>query len=280
VTPEQLRQSSAKHLTDAQDYLAKGDYDRAAYDAGFAAELALKARYCSRKSLPLLPEDKKVLKSHKLNTHDLDGLLRLSDSAFISQSSMNEINWSCISDWDNEDRYKAVGSVSEQIATGRVEQTKLLTQELVEHEVVEAFVRARDQLLAEGVDLGLLAWAAADYGSMGWVTHLSSFWLDDPRTRTQRMQDLQSRIIAETPADLRGYVTTLKIYGRADEVPSAYYNLNMALSMGVGLVKHSAFIGAASPQYEFTGILRVKGVKSNAVSIAHSYVLRLSPPAL
>jgi HEPN domain-containing protein len=213
LTPEQLRQSSAKHLTDAQDCLVKGDHDRAAYDAGFAAELALKARYCSRKGLPVLPDDKKVLKWHKLNTHDLDSLLRLSDSAFISRGSMNDIDWSCISDWDNEDRYKAAGSVSKQVATKRVEQSKLLAQELIEHEIVEALARARDQLLAAGVDLGLLAWAAADYGSMGWVTHLSSFCLDDPLTREQRMLDLHSKFTTETPVDLWGYVTTLEIYG-------------------------------------------------------------------
>jgi hypothetical protein len=54
----------------------------------------------------------------------------------------------------------------------------------------------------------------------------------------------------------------------------------MAIDLGAGFVKGGLFVGAAAPPYEFNGMFRVKGAKSNSISIGRSYVLRLAPPEL
>ena len=280
MTPKDLRESAAKHASDAQSSLDRGDFDKAAYDAGFCAELALKARYCSRNALLSLPTDKKNLKFHKLNTHDLNKLLQVSESVFIAQASMKDIDWKSISDWENEDRYKITGQTSEAVAKSRVEQTTLLIDELIEHEVVEALERSCRKILAQGIDIGLLTLTASHNVAKKWVIQFSSLWLDDPVTRKERTNFLGNEFLSAIPVDLRPVIVLFEIFGREDDVPRAFYNLAMANDLGCNFVKDSILIGANLPAFDFTGLFRVSGLLSNGIHVGRAYVLRLSTKAL
>ena len=141
MTPSEMRKRAWRNLKSAGALLQHGDADKAAYLAGEAAELSLKARYCVTNGLSQLPATKRELADHKLLSHNLERLLRLSDAESIQRGALDSIDWQRVAEWDNEDRYKPVGTVTAEVARSRVDQTALLFQSLVQYEIVEALVK-------------------------------------------------------------------------------------------------------------------------------------------
>lgn len=113
IKPSDLRANAKAKLEDARLLLDHGRYDGCAYIAGYAVELALKARVCSTLKWPGYPDSKKEFeKLASFKTHDFDTLSLLSNAGDVI-SPQHGPEWLLVKSWKPEDRYKAVGTVSE-----------------------------------------------------------------------------------------------------------------------------------------------------------------------
>ncbi len=125
-----LKKIARARLEDAEVLLQSGRYDSAAYLCGYAIELALKARIClvlNWKGYPSTNAEFQKYQSFK--THDLQALLRLSGAEAIMLNKYKS-EWSAVSIWEPEFRYKLVGSTSLQTASSMITNTKTLLREL------------------------------------------------------------------------------------------------------------------------------------------------------
>jgi HEPN domain-containing protein len=118
-------------LEDASVLFNQGRYDGANYLCGYAVEIALKfraARTLNWKEFPETSGEFGLLRSFQV--HDLDALLRLSGQEeeikrkFISQ-------WSAVSQWNPESRYKPIGNVTQRKAGDMIENAKIIVAELL-----------------------------------------------------------------------------------------------------------------------------------------------------
>ena len=149
MTPHELRSRSHQNLTSATQ-LAETDPDNAAQLAGFAAELRLKARYCTKKKISNFPNSVSKLRASgmgELQTHDLDRLLTLSNAHSITRSP--HINWSNISSWRVEHRYQPVGTVDKDHVSKQIADTALLLKTLDYYELIEGLLDIRASLETE-----------------------------------------------------------------------------------------------------------------------------------
>jgi hypothetical protein len=144
MTPEQLRARAWKNIDSARRVL-DSDPDYAAQTVGYAAELALKARFCTRRGWADFPESREEARNRgapdRLFTHDLEALLRYTDDVAIKTSSMHNVNWARASDWSVDQRYTPVGTLSQEQAKAQIDETEKLFMELVLWEIVEKLVQ-------------------------------------------------------------------------------------------------------------------------------------------
>lgn len=124
--------------------------------AGYALEFVLKARYCTLRgwsSFPSGPGELKewnqrdgVVMKDKLFVHDLDALLRLSDSVHLTKSSFKHIDWKRACDWSEQLRYMPTGSVTPAEAEEHLVEVEKAVNELLQYEVVMALWRIERDL--------------------------------------------------------------------------------------------------------------------------------------
>lgn len=155
VTPQTLRENAAKQL-EAAKALVDVHPHTAAYLAGYAIEFVLKARYCRLRKWSTFPDSPDQLRDWnsrdgvqmpgRLFTHNLDELLRLSNSVSIKTGAFGAINWERASDWSAEMRYQPAQSTTTEDARRQIEETERVVDELMRYEVVS-------ELLAIEVDL-------------------------------------------------------------------------------------------------------------------------------
>lgn len=109
ISIEDLRAVAEARIEDARVLLENNRFDGAAYVCGYAVELALKARICSALNWAGFPETRKEFENFSsFKTHKLDVLLALSGQENrIKTEYLSE--WSVVSTWDPEARYKVVG---------------------------------------------------------------------------------------------------------------------------------------------------------------------------
>lgn len=108
-----LREIATGRLDDARQLLQAGRFDGAVYLCGYAVELALKARICDTLDWAEFPEKANEFRAYQsLKTHSLEVLL-----SFTAQEQNVKTNflaeWSAVSGWEPESRYKALGIVTE-----------------------------------------------------------------------------------------------------------------------------------------------------------------------
>jgi len=278
VTPAETRDRARRNLKSAHTLLADDDADKAAYLAGEAVELILKARYCVLNGLPGLPSDNKDLRQHGLQEHDLDKLLTLSESAHIQWRAMNEIDWSVASDHNNQDRYTRPGSISKERAAERIAQTERLLDGLVEYEVVEACQAVALELATQGVTLNLIAWCLTQEGK--WTLIAASLWFDCARTRVRRMAQLVSMICARLQPDLHDLIkNTLDVFGVSDPVPTTFYHLALQMDGGGLRLENSTFLNfdrMPPPRGRLENSpLLVKNVRASRFEIESAYLIEV-----
>jgi len=108
----EVKRLGGDRLKDAEALFAASRYDGAAYLCGYSVELALKARICKTLKWVEFPETNKEFKDLKsLQVHNLDCLLRFTGrEARVKKTMMAE--WSAVSAWHPDSRYRPVGKVS------------------------------------------------------------------------------------------------------------------------------------------------------------------------
>lgn len=114
LTVAHLQQLAAARLDDAEALYTMGRYDAAAYLAGYAVEVALKARLCLTLGWTGFPETAREFEGLKsLKTHNLRILLRLS-GRLGGIMATHPLEWTDLErDWSPEMRYRSVGTVSQ-----------------------------------------------------------------------------------------------------------------------------------------------------------------------
>jgi HEPN domain-containing protein len=117
-----LEALALERLLDAKALMEAERYDGAMYIAGYAIELALKARICKTLKWANFPEtqDYKSFKVHKL-----DVLLHLSGIEDDIKTN-HWADWSLASKWNPENRYKTDTLVSKQEAEETLESIEKL----------------------------------------------------------------------------------------------------------------------------------------------------------
>lgn len=146
MTPSQLRVRAYKNLESAK-LLLPTDPDNASNLLGQAVELALKARYCTRRGLGDFPETLQALRAAgigEIATHDLDQLLTLARGVFIVKTG--NVNWNNASDWHVGQRYHPVGSVVRSTAQAQFDETWSVLDSLSLYELLESLMRVRVSL--------------------------------------------------------------------------------------------------------------------------------------
>ncbi len=119
-TRKDLKQLSRRRLQEAEALFRAGLYDGAAYLAGYAVELALKARICKLLGVNEYPGSR--FKT-TYAVHDLGQLLYLAGlEAKLNLGNRSLFrNWSVAVPWGPEQRYLRVGTYSKQKARGILE---------------------------------------------------------------------------------------------------------------------------------------------------------------
>jgi HEPN domain-containing protein len=133
MTPKELREKAREQVDSARVLFQAGQFDIASYNVGYAAEFALKARYCTRNGLGDFPTDKASMKQLgvlKLKTHDLDDLLKLSEDIRILPSAMRGIDWDRVTDWSPEQRYSPIGNKTPTDVEQQIRETEALRNQL------------------------------------------------------------------------------------------------------------------------------------------------------
>jgi HEPN domain-containing protein len=105
IAAAELARLAQDRASDAHALRSAGRYDGAVYLAGYAVELALKARICTTLGWPSFPETPGEFKGlASFRTHDLDLLLRLSgvEGRILSDASDD---WEIVRAWRPELRY-------------------------------------------------------------------------------------------------------------------------------------------------------------------------------
>lgn len=110
---DELKLLAKTRLREVKALFDCGLYDGSYYLAGYVVELSLKARICKVLDRDEYPDSGELSRSFK--THRLDHLLQLAglerkfDHAKIANPNLLT-SWSLITEWNEEFRYKPVGS--------------------------------------------------------------------------------------------------------------------------------------------------------------------------
>ena len=279
MSPSELRQRATRNLLSAERLL-DSDPDMAAYLAGHAAEMALKARYCSVHKLLALPGDPGARKVHKIDGHELEKLLQQSDQIRIERSALDAIDWAEICKWDNEDRYQAVDTMSRMAAKARLEQTSVLVATLSHFEIVTALIEVERQVAKRYGPFNLFAWwqAAADEpwkiliatpataGTSGLAGHLEG--------GTAITREV-SRLL---PKDLAAHLGSIEACNPEHPIAFRFYNAAVATN-GVYTVRGATiFRNLPFPSTRRPGLFQLADIVTTNGGIHRAYVIALQPP--
>ena len=121
-----LRAIATTRLDDARALMVAGRYDWAFYTCGYAMECALKARVADALNWAGFPATAKEFDRFKsFKTHNLDTLLLLTG---VEQriTTNHSTDWTVVTQWNPEQRYLSVGTVTPQAAQGMLDSTARL----------------------------------------------------------------------------------------------------------------------------------------------------------
>lgn len=126
----EIKRLASARLRDARVLQKAGRHDGAVYMCGYAVELALKARICKTLKWSEFPETNGEFKNFQsLKVHDLDVLLRFSGRESNIKAGLFA-EWSVVSAWNPESRYKPIGSASPTDAQQMLDSAKVLLRKL------------------------------------------------------------------------------------------------------------------------------------------------------
>jgi hypothetical protein len=201
MTPLELRERGYSFIESAERLLEAKNLDNASYLCGYAAELGLKARFCTLNNWPDFPDDKREARRRnapdRLLSHDLDRLLELTDKARIDRGGLHHIDWEKASDWSSEQRYERLGTATRPATEAQVKETRKLWVELMIYQLVDRLVAIERQLSSEMGPFNLFALLEGFTGSPGRTLLMSAPWIDDTS-----LQEICRRIRGSLDPDL------------------------------------------------------------------------------
>lgn len=279
MTPSQTRQRGYRSLRSAAYLLEQGETDIAAYLAGNAAELLLKARYLSKNGLAALPTERNELRKHALNEHRLENLLTLCQGDVIHRQSLDAIDWRSVAEWHNQDRYEPIGSIDAAKARLRIEQTDLLFKAFVHHEIVESLEKSEAALAAEGIVFNLFAWVR--WPGNQWKLNIATKWLDAEETRLARVAHIREINAKFLAPDLQHQIQAIDFDGVGDQTPCAFYNFSRSGTGGMTM-RNGTFFGGGrlGPPVRNSATFAVDNIRTDSGAIDRAYVIALQPPSL
>lgn len=254
MTPQELRARAWQNIKSAR-LLLDSDPDHAAQTVGFAAELALKARYCTVNNWADFPDNRRELKKRgapeRLFSHDLDRLLEHSRAVSIKTTSMHQVNWARASDWSVDQRYSAIGTMSKEKAAAQIEETVKLFIELVNWEILAALQRVEisESKLRGRFTFFALVW---DHKSKRWEVWIAA--PGPPGQENLRAQQTIDAIRAALDEDLLYTLGPLRhLSTERHELSGFYQMIRVEHSAGV-ICSHNSVFGAAPmpPAYIIT----------------------------
>jgi len=125
-----LKSVSRGRLRDAQVLEKDGRFDGAFYICGYAVEIALKARASRTLKWSGFPETVSEFTGlQSFKTHNLEVLLKLSGTESKIKSTLLS-DWSVVSLWNPESRYRIIGTTTKQDAIKMIASAKNLLREL------------------------------------------------------------------------------------------------------------------------------------------------------
>jgi hypothetical protein len=114
ILPTELKRIAKARLKDSQILFNNKRYDASTYLCGYSIELALKAKICRKLNWDGFPQANREFENCKcLKTHDMEVLLMFSGLQEKIKLHYNA-EWSIISLWSSENRYKPVGTETRQ----------------------------------------------------------------------------------------------------------------------------------------------------------------------
>lgn len=130
IVVSDLRKIARARLEDAAVLRKAKRYDGAVYLCGYAVEIALKARICRTSKWNAYPSTASEFQKYQsFRTHDLNVLLHLSGwEAKIKSKYL--VQWSAVSKWDPNRRYRVIGSTSAGDAKAMLRAAKLFLRVL------------------------------------------------------------------------------------------------------------------------------------------------------
>lgn len=209
LTPVQLRENAAAKIEEAQLLVENGLWLGASGAIGMAAEIFLKARFCNVHGWTDFPGDIEELKRRGLPakglfTHNLDELLTLSKSVRIGMESLSALHFDALDEWNIEQRYQAVGSVSPETAKLQLEQASRLIRMLAIYTTVEQLERARIEIEAAH---GPLAFLALRLEKEGAKAQLFAPWAPRGADADACVAEFKALVAARLDEDLLDLVT-------------------------------------------------------------------------
>jgi hypothetical protein len=111
LTRDQLKTMSREFESEAHLLHSAGRWHGSYYLAGYALELALKARICRHLAIADYPSEQYFL------THDLTRLRLLAGLAGQFATPQLAANWSTAAGWKPDVRYWPIGAITEQLAS-------------------------------------------------------------------------------------------------------------------------------------------------------------------
>lgn len=130
ITIQELETIAQARLLDAEALIQAGRFDGATYICGYAIELSLKAKICRTLNWQGFPSSANEFRDYQsFKVHNLEVLLHLSGiEEDIKENHLND--WSNVSAWNPESRYKTSSLTSEVKATMMLNSVKELMRVL------------------------------------------------------------------------------------------------------------------------------------------------------
>ena len=126
LTESDLKEIARERLSDARALLRAARYDGCTYMAGYAVEIAIKARICRTLRWSGFPETSREWSEVKsLKTHRLETLLLFSGVESRIRTRYL-VEWSVVERWSPEQRYERPGSASAGSAKDMIEAATVL----------------------------------------------------------------------------------------------------------------------------------------------------------
>jgi hypothetical protein len=127
-----MRSIANARIKDSRVLESAKRYDGAYYLCGYSVEIALKARICKTLKWPGFPETNREFEGRtSLKSHSLEGLLLFSGLDSKVRSPTYGSYWSLVSQWNPENRYRALGTVTAAEAKAMIESASVLVRLLL-----------------------------------------------------------------------------------------------------------------------------------------------------